>query len=238
LSSAQQAAVAAVHDMLDAERVEAPADEAEVSSPEGSAVADEAHEAEQDALSEFVLDPEVPEDILALVEEPDFEEEAEAEIAAQVEEWDEEEQGYVDPAVLEERKARIKLEKKLAHVEAQRVKESRKAWASEAEKFYPLADATKIDATSRRGFLREAKRLHDANKPYVLKGIEKTKAELHAEFERKFQEAKAELEAAWGVPVDGTVQVPASAPEKVKKIDQEFKRGIKHGIVEMLRQGE
>jgi len=236
-SKAHEAAAAAVHEMLAAESAEASAEETEpVSSPEDTAAAEEEPQ-EADETPEFDFDPEVPDDIRALVDEPDFEEEAEAEIAAQAEEWDEEgEEEYVDPRLMEERKQRIALEKKLAHVETLRIKDARKAWAEEAEKFYPLADSSKIEATSRRGFLREAKKAHDANKPFVLKGIERTKAELAAKYEQEYAAKVAELEAAWGRPITGAGQVVEAAPEKAKKIDDAFKKNFQQGVREMLRQ--
>lgn len=235
MPTAEEAALEAVHGMIAAEgSVEASESEQdEASGDEASAATeDESQEAEQ----EFTLDPEVPEEIQSLVDEPDFEVEAEEEVSAANEDWDDAEGEYVDPQLLEERKKRIAAEKKAAHYEQLRVRDARKEWEQEAAKYYPLANAKKIEATSRRAFLRQAKQAHEENKPFVLAAIEKQKGELAAERERIREEVKAELEAAWGKPISGSAQVAATIPEKEEKVEKAFRRNFHQGVREMLRQ--
>lgn len=231
-----EAALAAVNEMIETEGVEAPATEQEPASGTEAPAAEGEETPTQEAEQEFTLDPEVPEEIRALVEEPDFEAEAEEEIEAEEEDWVEGEEQYVDPQLQEERKKRIALEKKLAYVEQQRVKDARKTWEQEAAKFYPLANVKKIDATSRRAFLRAAKQAHDDNKLFVLAAIEDKKKELEAEREQIRAEVRAELEAAWGRPISGSSQVQAAAPDQQRKIDKAFAKDFRSGVREMLRQ--
>jgi len=232
---AHEAAFAAVHELI--ADVEAPdSEEEQASSTEASAAEDTPQETEQP--EEFNLDPEVPEDIQALVDEPDFEAEAEEELHAAVEEEWEQDDEYADPRLAEERKRRMAAEKKAAHYEQLRVKDARKGWESEAEKFYPLADVKKIDATSRRGFLRAAKNQHDAMKPFVLKGIETYKGELQAEYDRKLAEKMVELESAWGKPLSGSAQTPATLPGKREDIDAAWRRSPAAGVRAMIDAGE
>lgn len=236
MSNARDAAFGAAHDLL-GDAVEAPDSEQEqASGTDDTAAAEEPQETEQ--TDEFNLDPEVPDDIRALVDEPDFEAEAEEEIAASVEEeWDEDGQDeYVDPRLAEERKKRVAAEKKAAHYEQLRVKAERTKWEDEAAKFYPLADVKKIDATSRRAFLRAAKSRHEETKPFVLRGIESHKQDLQAEFDAKYAEAKAELERAWGRPLAGSSQVPERVPGQKADIDAAWKRSPAAGVRAMLDQ--
>ncbi len=238
MTTDREAALAEVYDIFADPSVEAPSEEAS-SSDDSAAEEETPQKAEQQEEEEFNLDPEVPDEIRALVDEPDFEAEAEEELEASVEEeWDEEGEEYTDPRLAEERKKRVAAEKKAAHYENLRVKDARKSWEEEAEKFYPLADAKKIDATSRRGFLRTAKNQHEAMKPFVLKGIETYKAELQADFDKKLAEKQAELEAAWGKPLAGSAQTPAVGPGKKQDIDAAWKKSPAAGIRAMLEHGE
>jgi hypothetical protein len=147
---------------------------------------------------------EIPDEIRELLEEPDFDVEAEAEVAASnVQEDDEEQYGeYEDANLASERKARIKAEKRAEWLEQRRVEENRGKWEQEALKYFPHAKPFigKIDATSRRGFLKQANAYHETIAKHVSEVAPGT---LAADREKLKEELKAELEASWGKPLVG-----------------------------------
>src|SRR6476619_2736683 len=132
-----------------------PGTEAE-EAPIAEEAAVEAEEAQQEAAPvgpdpEDSVEVEIPPDIQALLDEPDFEAEVEAEFEPEPEV---EEDEYLDEneALAKERKARLAAEKKLKWLEEQRVKSEGKHWKEEAEKYFPLSAPflDKIDTSSRR----------------------------------------------------------------------------------------
>ncbi len=154
------------------------------------------------------FEPDLPEDLAALLDEPDIDAEVEAEIAAEQNEYDE----NYDP---DEARRIKKLEKRAAWLEGQLVAKSRSGWVAENLRAYPLLatyaadDVKAIQATSRRGFAREAAALNERYmrvlKP-AIDDIAKAKAALKAE---ATDEARAEVAQAWGKPIgDGGAAAP------------------------------
>ena len=155
------------------------------------------------------------------VEMPDFNIELPADLTAELEEYDDEESVDEDEefAALQEQygednpdllKRLRSAEKRAEHYEKLRVQDSKAKWQDEAKKFFPLSEPflNQIEQTSRRGYLKTAKNIHDQMRPIVeekvLKpardAIEKAKSDATTE-------AKAEAREAWGQPVrdDGSV---------------------------------
>ncbi len=122
--------------------------------------------------------PQLTDDLQALLEEPDFDEEASAEIDAEFD--DTVEFDGRDPEL--EKRIRA-LEKRNAWLEGRAVDASKGKWVAENEKAYPLLktyapdELRGINATSRRAFAREA-------------------AALNARYEKVLAPALADLAAA------------------------------------------
>lgn len=92
-------------------------------------------------------------------------------------------------------------EKRAEHLEGLRVKEARKNWSEEAEKFFPLASPFlgDINATSRRGFLRTAKEVHEKMVPIVEeKVLAPARKAIQDEKVKAKTEGKEEARQAWG----------------------------------------
>jgi hypothetical protein len=225
MSSAYEAAAEAAQSLL---VEEVPDDEAPVQGeqPEDSAV--DAVEAQHEAEP-----PELPEDLVTYLEEPEFEAEAEAEIEAEAETEDE----WVSDAEKELRKQLRAAEKRAEFLETQRLKNDKPRWQDEARKYFPHADIDKIDATSRRGFLKAAKAQHEAVADKVESAVAAKLSGFDAAAEREKirAEVKAELEAAWGSPTVTTTVAPADAAEHDAAVDKAIQtRGLAAGIREMF----
>ena len=229
MSTASDAALDAARELM-GDVVEAAV---EVEQPE--AVADtEPQETEEEEAS-FEIDPELPDDVKALVDEPDFEEQAEAELA--LEEPDDDDDDYVDPEVRDLRKQLKVAQKKAEHFESLRLRADRSKWETEAAKFFPFANPDTIAADSRRGFLREAKAQHEQIKAAVQPVLAQYKADretIRAELEA---EVRAEISAAWGKPTVNPNAVPTLAQDRTDKVDALIQsKGLAAGIREMLIQ--
>lgn len=190
--------------------------------------------AEPEALPSF--EPDVPEDLQALIDEPDFDEEAAAEVAARLETAPDE---YLD---VEATTADLSKDKRIAFLEAQLVAKSRKNWIAENLRAYPLLrtyakdEVEKFTATSRRAFAREAAalngRLETIAKP-MLQDIAALKEGMKGE---AIAEGKQEAKKRWGdAPGDvagtGSAQDHAAelaAAEKTGKLRDIFKVMLKH----------
>lgn len=174
---------------------------ARVSSSPEPAAQDE-HEAEvveeEPAFEVPNLDPKLPED-LAEELEMDWEDDEPEAVSD-----DEEEEEYEndDPRVEEVRAQNRKLQKRLEWAEKQRVEAKRERWAEEAKKYFPLSESAlpNIQATSHRGFLREAKTAHESLKPFVSDIIAKYQASIEGAREQAMKEAEEKAAKAWGKP--------------------------------------
>lgn len=212
----QEDAAAAVEDGNEAE---------ETSSSEETA-ASPAHEAE------LTFGEQLPEDLAGELDEPDFEEEAEREYEARQDEEDYE-QGYEDPDL---HKRLLAAEKKAQHYEQLRAKEASKSWRAEATKYFPLAEHSfgEIKATSRRGFLREAKRIHDTTFSYLKPHLDKLQEATEAAKAAATAEAREDAERAWGRPTTGGSEVPSMTAEQEKRIARARRSGDFSDVVKAM----
>jgi len=178
----------------------------------GSLIPDEAPEAQaegeqpqEDELEIPEINWETPEELQAVFDAPDFDEEEE------VEEFEGEgnvqptftEDEYDDPEKAQLKKQLAKANKKLAWENEQRVKAQQGKWADEARKYYQFCNPELIQAKSRRNFLKQAEAQHMAvakvAKP-VFDQLSELKAKAKAE---ALAEARAEAEQRWGAPTSG-----------------------------------
>jgi hypothetical protein len=93
----------------------------------------------------FEYEPEVPEDILAELNEAEIDDEVEREIAARTPEEDEYGVAEDEESVRE----RVKLQKRNEYLEAELAKTKSTSWKQEAVKYFPLSEH-KPSTTSRR----------------------------------------------------------------------------------------
>lgn len=166
---------------------------------------------EQIEMPEFNI--ELPADLLAELQEFDEEsvEDDEEELAALTEQY-----GEDNPELL--RRLRM-AEKKSEHMERLRLADAKKNWQEEAEKFFPLSQPflDEIQQTSRRGFLRTAKSIHDRMLPIVEEKVLKPARDSIAQAKADATvEAKNDAKAAWGKPVDdGSVSSEVRVTQEV-----------------------
>lgn len=193
------------------------------SSDEPAAEADAQPEAEEEAFVLPDLDPKLPEDLAEELEMPDWDEaveDAEEDDDEDDDEWDGEE---TDPRVQSLKAQLRKAEKRIAWEQEKRAEVRREKWESEARKYFPLSDyaLSDIRATSRRGFLREAKKAHEAIKPVAMQ-IAKQYADAHAAAKEKaIAEGKQAAAEAWGKPtVSPGGREATTASEREKKIQE------------------
>lgn len=182
----------------------------------------------------FDLEPVIPDELQALLDEPDFEAEAAAEVADAEEEWDED---ATDPEVAKRLKT---LEKRNAWLEEQRVKTEKTKWVAENLKAYPLlsrfaADEVKaIDATSRRAFARQAAsmntRLAAMLKP-ALEEIQQAKQQLRGQAQ---QEVRGEYKQAWGTITTGPAAAPVEQSAYEAEIAEAQKTGQLHKVIGVM----
>jgi hypothetical protein len=177
-----------------------------VEAPEGTEVPandpaiDDTAEAVAEAPS-FEYDPEVPEDILAELNEAEIDDEVAQEMSSRVTEEDE--YGVVEDedAVRE----RLKLTKRNAYLEKELAKSKSGSWKDEALKYFPLSKHSldSIDATSRRSFLRQAKDEHERILPHVQSVLSEAKTFVDAEKAAARAEGKTAAAEAFGKPLSG-----------------------------------
>lgn len=205
MASSEDAAATAAAALLSAE---ASADEAASGSEETE---------DEITFPEFNI--ELPADLAALLEEDDTElDVTDEEIESLVEENED-----VPREMLQRM---LKAEKKAAHLEKLRVNEAKKNWGEEAEKFFPFSQPflDQIEATSKRGFLRTAKQIHDRMAPLVDEKVLKPAREaIAAEKLKTKDEAKAEVRDAWGQPIIDNEDKPV--PRVVEQQQNRRRRG-------------
>ena len=155
-------------------------------------------------------------DLQALLDEPDFDEEARAEVAAELEDPDGEYE-YTDP----EQAARVRaLEKRNQFLETQLVAKSKKGWIEEAKRAFPdLArllpgEIGGIAATSRRGFLREAASINTRYATALAPTLARLEAERAAIAASAMGVARQEVADAWGRPSADSLPAAAAATQE------------------------
>ncbi len=215
-NAAQEAAAGLVEDMAGAP--EAPQD------PETVAVQEEV-----EAPIDFDLTASLPPDLEEELAEPDFSYDDEPEPSfAQASEAEAEEDEYEDEAVTAEKMKRRALEKKIAWMEGEQLKQNRTRWIEKDLPHFPaLASFPNIakdianTSTSRRDFGRKAleqnKILAEGMKGYVEKvvgNVDKQKAQQ-----------QAELAEAWGSPTTGPGWVPSEAAQHAESVQKIRKAG-------------
>jgi len=192
-----------------------------------------AQEDEQETVELPTFEVELPEDLEAELDAPDFEAEAEAEVIDDGEEYVE---GYeVDS---EERRKRIAAEKKAAWLEGRLAETNRSKWEAEAKKYFPLSEhaLANIKADSRRAFLREARTAHQAVLPYVKPLVDKlAEAEAAVKAQAK-ADGRQEAQAAWGTPTSGPGSAPVAASARNEELDAARRSGNLAKVIGIMRQ--
>lgn len=188
-------------------------------------------EAEPVVEEEFDLEPVISDELQALLDEPDFDEEARAEVAQQME--DEGLEFSTDPEAATRMTA---LEKRNKWLEDRLVVSERKKWIAENLKAYPLLarfasdEVEAIDATSRRAFARQARSLNDRLAKMVkpaLEEINEAKKLLKGEV---IQEVRSEYQGAWGTITTG----PSTVPQEQSAYDAEYAAAMKTGRLDKV----
>jgi hypothetical protein len=215
LRNDENAAVAAAAALLQPGEEEAEETVVPQDPPEGEA----AQETEEEEILFPSFDIELPEDLEEELTAPTLEEaEQEIENQPEYEDLDEDGRRLLARALHAEREA--------AFYRDQRVKSDKSKWVEEAKKFMPLSQPflDDIKADSRRAFLREAKKYHEAVLPLVKPITDQAKATIEAEKEKARAEARAEAEKAWGqLPKDDGP--PTEAMITQDQLDRNRSRG-------------
>ena len=185
---------------------------------------------EQVATPVPTYEPEVPQDILDELSEPDFTAEAEVEV-------NEDEDLSFEDGDTEERKARIAAEKRVAWLEGRIVDQNRAKWEAESIKYFPLSEhkIKEIKADSRRAFLREAQKAHDAVLPYVKPLVDQLTAAREAAKAEGTQEGRVEAANAWGSPTVGPGSVPVLAGAQNHELNEARKSGNLAKVISVMR---
>lgn len=162
-----------------------------------------------EATAPVSYDPVIPEDLAALLNEPDFEEEAAAEIQAEAEET------FIENP---DDAAKLRaLEKRNAWLEERVVETSRKNWVAENLRAYPLlreyakTEVEGIKATSRRGFAREAAALNTRLETIAKPMLADIRAAAATTRQEAVTEGREVARQRWGAPPGGESAVPGDA---------------------------
>jgi hypothetical protein len=219
-------------DALATELADATGQSVEAEETPSSTEAAAAQKVEQEAAVEIPsYEADVPDDLLAELDEPDFEAEAEAETSGGEEEYVE---GF--EADSEERKRRIAAEKKAVWLEQRLAEQNKGKWQAEAKKYFPLSEhaLANIKADSRRAFLREARAAHEAILPYVKPLVERLAEVTQSAKEQARAEGRGEAAAAWGAPTTGPGVVPVKASANEAELEAARKTGNLAKIIGVL----
>jgi hypothetical protein len=180
------------------------------------------------------FDPEVPDDVLELLEDDD---DYDLPPAATTDD-DDEPLAYEDE--LEKlRRENAKLAKKAAFADKQRAESQQAKWTAEANKFFPLSTPETIRADSRRGFLKAAREQHEAikNNPKVREFLEQKTREIAAERAATMESARAEAQSAWGKPTAGPGLVPVQQGVDEEALQKARRSGNLQAVITAMRGG-
>lgn len=150
--------------------------------------------------SELDFSPRLSDELQALLDEPDFDEEAAAEIEAALEVGEELPD---DPAAAKRLRA---LEKRNEYLEGRLIARERKGWVAENLDAYPLLksyakeDVEALVATSRRDFARQAANLNSRLERIVGPALADIAAMRQQQTAEGRAEGRAAAAAAWGAP--------------------------------------
>ena len=171
----------------------------------------------------FSLDiPELPEDLAIELAEAEDERKLDPEPEAEAEDED----WYDDGSEVRKLKAELaKSQKRGKYLEEQRIKTGTPAWRAEAAEYFPLAERSgsleKIEASSKRDFLRQAKDKHDEMLPGYKAMKNEFEARLAVATEKLEEEVTGRVQKAWGIPtnIPGTAPAPpSSGREKMQRL--------------------
>lgn len=194
-------------------------------------------EVEETGLPE--INWEVPEELQELLETPDFEEdEDDEEPLAPAAEFEVDE--YADPETAKLAKRLAKAEKQLQWEKQQKIKASQKLWQAEAAKYFQFSAPSTIQANSRRAFLKEAQRQHEAVAKVAKPIFDQLAAEKAKLKEQAIAEARAEAAEMWGRPTTGPTgaQIIQENTQTVKRARIESSRGLTGVLKEKLLKGD
>ena len=110
---------------------------------------------------------------------------------------------YEDPEKARLAKQLARAQKQLQWEKEQKVKASRKNWEAEAQKYFQFSNPSIIQANSRRAFLKEAQRQHEAVAKVAKPVFDQLAEERKRLKEQALAEARAEAEERWGRPIAG-----------------------------------
>lgn len=155
--------------------------------------------------------PKLDDELQALLDEPDFDEEARVEVAAEVET---DEYQYDDPEATAKQRA---AEKRIAFLEGQLVAKSKKGWVEEAKRAFPdLArlipgEIEGTQATSRRKFMQAVAAANTKYATILGPTIERLEADRAAIASGAVAVAREEVANAWGKPAGDILPAAAQA---------------------------
>lgn len=176
--------------------------------------------------AEVDYNPRVPDEIEDLLNEPDvLDDTSPLEISE-----------YADPEELARELA--KTQRLLEHERKQRITVSRRAWEQEAKKFFPLADASGIQADSRRGFLRAAKEQHTRNLTVLKPQLDAIAAERRANAEANAAREREQKAGQWGTPVVGAGGPPPTTTKDEKLQVARSRRDLRGGVRALIESGD
>lgn len=177
------------------------------------------------------FEPNLTPDLEELLEDdtPDFEQEARAELATQAQ-YAEDTGEYVDYDGTEQAAKLLALEKRNAFLEQRLVETNRGKWVRENLQAYPLAAQyakdriEAIQATSRRGFAREAAKINADVTAIAKPLLDDLKTRLAAQGQIVTDTHRQQVQAAWGVPMIEPA-AGGDAAARQAKVEQARKTG-------------
>lgn len=170
--------------------------------PEAGAPAPEAPEPEAPD------DDDLPDDIAALLDEPDLDD-PDPDLEVNLEEYQDTE---------ELARELTKTRKRNKYLEEQTLIKARKEWRREGKKYFPYAELDTIEATSRRGFLKQAQTQHEQIKGRVESVLTEERKKLTAAQTAEQVAAREAAATSWGKPVTGGA--PAMPPAQTTADDR------------------
>jgi len=170
------------------------------------------------------LEPELPADIAAILEEtpededpdePEDEEPIAAEFDEPVDTWEEPDSKL--------RREFAKLQKKASFLEKQNLKVARKDWQGEIEQYFPLAAGQAKDiaanAGSRRDALKQAAQIQSIAKTGAEAVAQHYEANIEKIVQERIEAERQALHQQWGRPIGGPGTVPVASAERAAEAE-------------------
>lgn len=130
-----------------------------------------------------------------------------------------------------------KAERQIEWERKQRAKVAEKEWRAEAGRRFPLSDPDTINATSRRGFLRQAAEQHQRVEKKIKPVTDALEALRTETVQEAKQEARVEAAQQWGVPTAGPSAAHAVVQSQQKEIRREDYRSFHEYAAAKLKAG-